>query len=92
MEIRKLLDLGTGSMTFYACISHFEALCKARVETRLPGPHLKLSIVVNNDTDGYSKIAMDGDSTPRGIVDPEVRAYVYSLVSAVCTTAFKELS
>ena len=34
---------------------------------------------------------MDDDNAPRGVVDPEVRAYVYSLVSAVYTTAVPKL-
>ena len=28
---------------------------------------------------------MEEDNVPRGVVDPEVRAYIYSLVSAVST-------
>ena len=48
----------------------------------------KASAKVNSrDAIGKSKIAMDDDNAPRGVVDPEVRAYVYSLVSAVCTSA-----
>jgi len=72
-------NLGTNwdSITLALAYMHGCALRRVRlcVRDQLKSPS-------NND---FSTIAMEDELTPRGVIDPEVRAYVYSLVSAVRT-------